>query len=187
LTHASLPSPWIRLAGNGALRLDAMLRADGENARPNASAMLLLPYEGPGHHGRDNRFACLWLHIEPRTQEGSTAPPAGLPQWHKRLARTIKLATAFADFLATEILLATREDPATRVAVMLQAPDSMNQLVNSGELTVLPDAIRSNQFLAYTIADHAGKPPSDAARNLLTLLCDHTMHLADFDQVLASL
>lgn len=187
LTHISQTTSWLRLAGNGALRLDAMLRPDGEDARPNASAMLLPPHEGLGNYGRDDRFACLWLHIEPRTPDGTTAQPAGLPQWHQYLIQAIDLATAFAGFLADEAGLATQDNPATRVGVMLQAPNSMNELVDPGELMVLPDAIRSNQFLGYAIADHNGRTSNDAARDLLTLLCDHTMHLADFDQLLTAL
>ena len=97
----------------------------------------------------------------------------------------MKLATAFAGFRAEELGLTTRDYPATRMGIMLQAPDSINELVDPGELTVLPDAIRSNQFLAYTIADHAGKTDNDTARDLLTLLCDHTMHLAESDEVIA--
>ena len=187
LTHISQATPWIRLAGNGALRLDAMLHTESEDARPNASAMLLPLHEGMGHYGRDDRFACLWLHIEPRTPDGTTAHPAGLPQWHQHLTRAIDLGTAFAGFLADEIDLTTRDEPAARVGVMLQAPNSIYELVDPDELKVLPDAIQSNQFLAYTIADPTGKPDNGTARDLLTVLCDHTMHLTDFEQVIATL
>ena len=184
LTYASPVKPWMRLAGNGVLRLDAMLRSEGEGTRPGASAMLLLPQEKASHYSRDNRFACLWLHVEPKGENGEMKQPVTILKWSENITQALDLASNFSEFLDNDIGLSTRDNPSARMGVMLQAPITMGSLVDSGDLAVLPGAVQSNQFLGYAIADSAGKGNSDTARGLIALLCDHTMHLDDFERVL---
>jgi hypothetical protein len=177
---------WTRLAGNGALRLEAVL-GDPNDARPVASAMLLPPVTGMRLYGRADGIACLWLHVEAHAPDGSPPPPAGLHDWHKRLHLAVSLAAPFAQFLVNDVGVATRDEPTARVGVMLQTRGPMSDLVDPGELRVLPGASQSNQYLGYAIADRAGKPAHDVARDMLKSMCDHTMHLSDFDSELAAL
>ena len=77
LTHVGEELAWVRLAGHGALRLEATLGA-GEAGQPAASAMVLRPVSGMQMYGRSDGVACLWLHIEPRRPDGAIARPASL-------------------------------------------------------------------------------------------------------------
>jgi len=129
---------------------------------------------------RDDALAYLWLYAGPRLPGGSVWPTAGLPQWHERFRLVIEVAAEFAHFLTARVDAQTRNAAAVQAGVMLQAPSSIAELVDSGRLRVLPAARPSNEFLGYVIADPAGKPPGDVARSVLTLLCDHAMHLDGF-------
>ena len=57
----------------------------------------------------------------------------------------------------------------------------------TGTFRPLPGASQSNHFRSYVIADPDGRSADDATRDILTQLCDHTMHLSDFEPVLAAL
>jgi hypothetical protein len=60
-------------------------------------------------------------------------------------------------------------------------------LIDLEGLKQLPDAGVSSQFVSYVVADRQGKVPSDALRDVLRQLCDNTLHLAEFEPVLATL
>jgi hypothetical protein len=185
LTHVGDERSWMRLAGHGAIRLEAALGPAGETVKPVASAMLLPPVAGMPMFGRPDGVACLWLHIEPRGPDGSTAPPANLSAWHQRLRHAISLAARFTEFLAGDLGSPTYDDPAARVGVLLNAAP-MTLLVDTGPLRTLPGAIHSSQFLGYAIADPAGQPARDIARTMLAQLCEYHLHLEDFEPDLAA-
>jgi hypothetical protein len=187
LTYVGDDIAWVRHAGNGILRLEAVLGGDGELDRPAASAMLLPPVTGMSNYGRADGIACLWLHVEPRTPDRS--PQAfGLAQWHAHLCRAVDMAAALAGYLADDMGVRTCDDPAARVGVLLQVPASMSDLVDTGQLSPLPGAVRSTQFLGYVIADPSGKQAGDVVRDLLRQLCDHTLHLGgNFERVLEAI
>jgi hypothetical protein len=77
LTYVEDGTAWTRLAGNGTLLLEATLGKD-QGVGPSCSAMFLSPVTGMSNYGRADGIACLWLHIEPRGQDGSSARPDGL-------------------------------------------------------------------------------------------------------------
>jgi outer membrane protein assembly factor BamB len=181
------PVTWTELAGDGPRRLEAELTGTGPADRTAASATMTLPVEGAAVPGHRDALAYLWLYAGPRLPGGSVWPTAGLPQWHERFRLVIEVAAEFAHFLTARVDLQTRNAPAVQAGVMLQAPSSIGELVDSGRLRVLPAARPSNEFLGYVIADPAGKPPGDVARSVLTLLCDHAMHLDGFEPILAAL
>jgi hypothetical protein len=187
LAHVDAGVRWERLAGHGILRLEAALGDISDGAKPAASAMLLPPVSDMQMYGRAEGVACLWLHFEPRTSDGSAAPPASLAEWHARMQQAISLAVAFTAFVTEELRLETRPAPAARVGVLMNAPRSMRELVDIGSLRMLPNAIPSSQFLGYAIADPAGKADSDIARDMLGQLCEYTLHLDDYETVLDAL
>jgi hypothetical protein len=187
LTYVADDVSWSRQAGHGVIRLEATLGDTGEAGKPVASAMLLPPVDGIHLQGRPDSVACLWLHFEPRAQDGTTARPADLAAWHGRLQLAISLATGFSEFLAGDLGLVTHDDPAARVGVLLKAASSMGELVDTGSLRPLPGATPSQQFLGYAIADRTGKPASDIARTTLAQLCEYTLHLDDFEPAVAAL
>jgi TIR domain len=187
LTHADGNVSWVRLAGHGVIRLEATLGDAGQASSPAASAMLLPPVAGIQFHGRPDGVACLWLHVEPRRPDGTIASPVSLAVWNQRLKYAISLASRFAGFLTDDLGLATHDDPAARIAVLLNATSSMTELIDIGPLRVLPDAVTSRQFLGYAIADRTGMPASDIALTTLAQLCEYTLHLDDFEPALAAL
>jgi outer membrane protein assembly factor BamB len=187
VTRGAGGGAWTRLAGDGAARLEAALSVGGRQGGFRASAVLVLPTAGKSAAEESGEMACLWLHIEPQAPDGTLAPLAGLPEWHESFGQAVGLAAAFAGFLATRLGLSTRDIPAARVGVLLQGQGSVAELVDPGGLEVLPGGAPSDRFQGFSIADRGGKPASEVARDLLIRLCDHAMHLGNFETVIAAL
>lgn len=185
--HTDEGLAWTRHAGNGALSLEAVLNPAGEGGRAVASALLQPPVTGLRLYGRAEHIACLWLHIDPRGKDGSATIPTGLAGWYRNFLLSIAVTGAFADFLTKDLGLRTYGEPAARAGVMLQTIGPISELVDSDGLSPLPGGFSANQFLGYAIADQAGSPAERVALELLRQVCDHTLHLDDFEGVLESI
>jgi hypothetical protein len=166
---------WHRRAGNGVVSLEALLVRDKEPDKPIASVLFQPAISGLQPYGRAADTACLWLHVDP----GQV--PADLSEWYLRFNIVSDLARAFAAFLADDLSLKTSDAPMARAGVMLQSVGPLTELVDTGDLASLPGAIVASQFLAFLIAEREGQPPGTVVRDLLTQLCDHSLHLADFE------
>jgi hypothetical protein len=186
MTHIDSAASWRRMAGNGRLMLEAAMMTEDQQEVPVAAAMLLLPQPGASHFGSDPRCAELVLHIEPRNAEGSPAAAAGLKEWRDRFARTLAVPGQLADFLTHELNLAAGAEPPAQLGVFLNAHRSIAELVDPGGLRSLPGSAQSNQFIGFAIADPDGKPFEAAADDLVGQLCDFTLHLENWETVLAS-
>jgi hypothetical protein len=173
---------WTRQAGNGALSLEAVMTIGDGDYNPVASALLQPPVTGLRLYGRNEGVACLWLHIDPRGAS-DIAEAAGLIGWHRRFQLAMTMTGAFAEFLTNDLGLQTSEEPAARVGVLIEP---VSDLVDAGSLPTLPGGVTSNQFLGYAIADRDGRSADLVAGDLLRQLCDHNLHLADFEDVLES-
>jgi hypothetical protein len=174
---------WTRHAGNGVYSLEAVLgSADG---KPVASALFQPPVSGLQFYGRHEGVACLWLHIDPRGLRG-TVEQATLATWYQRFRLAIATTEVFATFLAEDLGLKTSGDPPARSGVMIETVGPIAELVDTGGLSPLPGAVLSNQFLGYAIADGEGESADHVAKDLLRQLCDHTLHLGDFEDALES-
>lgn len=178
---------WTRHAGNGALSLEAVLALPGDNRRPAASALFQPPVIGLRLYGRSEGIACIWIHLDPSDRNGGGVAAAGLGAWFERFVLAIRLAGAFANFLTDSLGLHTYDVPAARAGVMIQTVGPIVELVDPGDLAPLPGSFPAGQFLGYAIADTQGKSATHVARELLTQLCDHTLHLGDFEPVLESI
>ena len=179
---------WTRQAGNGVLSLEAVLSPKGQEGGLIASVLLQPPAAGMRLYGRDERTACLWIHIDPCGKDGSAAPRTGLAGWYQRFQLAITVTRAFADFLTQDLGLQTSHDPVARAGVLIETTDGpINDLVDTGSLAPLPGAISSTQFLGYVIADQEGESAAHVAKDLLRQFCDHTLHLGDFESVLESI
>jgi len=178
---------WTRQAGNGALSLEALLSPVGEDDKPVASALLQPPIAGQRLYGRDEGIAFLWLHINPRGTGGDAARRVGLAEWYQLFKLSITITGAFADLLAKDLGLRTFGAPAARAGVMIETTGPISELVDTGSLSPLPGAYSASQFLGYAIADREGGPADQAAQDLLRQLCDHTLHLGDFEETLESI
>ncbi|MGD0043541.1 MAG: hypothetical protein ABSE84_24565, partial [Isosphaeraceae bacterium] len=80
---------------------------------------------------------------------------------------------------------ATSNEPSAQLGVWLQSYQPLTVMVDIDGLQMLPGSSPSNQFIGWTFADPDGKPAAGAARDLIVQLCEYTLHLDDFERVLA--
>jgi hypothetical protein len=186
LSHIDSDAKWRSLAGNGRLMLEAAMMAEDQKEAPVASAMLLLPEAGKSSFGSDPRCAEFVLHIEPRTQDGTPAAPIGLAQWRDKFARALAIPQTLAFFLTYDLGLATPADPPAQLGLWLNAPHTMTELVNVGNLKTLPGSAQANWFIGYAVADSEGASPMAAAADLLGQMCDFTLHLDGWESVVGT-
>jgi hypothetical protein len=100
---------------------------------------------------------------------------------------TIAFAGAFKELLEASLSLGTRRQPPTQVGIVLRAQLSVAALVELGELHQLGEPSLSREFLGFVIGDPTGKPATEVTRDLIRQLFDYTLHVGDFDSVLAAL
>ena len=172
------------MAGNGPIVLEAALTA-GENVLdgvPVASALLLPPMAGMARYGRDGRCATLLIYVEPRTVDGGVPPASGLTAWYERFGLALAVPGAFAEFLAKDLGMGTSDDPPAQLGVWLQSYHPLTTMVDVQGLKMLPGSSSSNQFIGWAFAAPDGSPEKRTARDLLSQLCEYSLHLDDFEQ-----
>jgi len=126
---------------------------------PIGSAMLHVPVDGRNLFGRDNNAASLWLNFEPDLTEA----PFSLMSWYKFFVQAMPLADALVDLLRHGLRLKCWDQPAARIAFMLQTPGA--------RLTKLVDAGVSRPWLEPTPPASSSVTPSlILAGNLQTIL-----------------
>lgn len=189
ISYVSPNAFWQPWAGHGRFNLEAVLAEHAEDTTeaPVASALMLLPETGTTAFGRDTRFAELVIHIEPRSKDGTPPPAAPLDTWHHRLVEALSVPQAFAQFLANKLELATSAEPPAQFGVWLNAPHTMAKLVDIKKLPTLPGAPASSWFVGYAIAQTPGVPATTLAVELLRQMCDYTLHVQDYEPLLAPL
>jgi len=188
LTFVAPGASWKNLAGHGPRTLGAALTV-GENPLdgvPVASALLLPPTAGESLYGRDGRSATLILFVEPRTADGQIPPASDLAAWHRRFSQALAVPGAFADFLADDLGLGAYGDPPAQFGIWLQSYQPLTIMVDPQGLRTLPGSTPSNQFIGWAFAAEDGNSIADTARDLLTQLCEYTMHFDAFEQTLAT-
>ncbi|MFZ0271110.1 MAG: hypothetical protein WAL34_04595 [Acidobacteriaceae bacterium] len=57
-------------------------------------------------------------------------------------------------------------------------------MVDVDGLQVLPGSSPSRQFMGWAFANTTGQQPAAVARDLIGQLCEHTLHLDDFELAL---
>jgi len=186
LTHVGPGMSWKNLAGNGPRTLEAALTASADplDGVPAASALFLPPTAGEELYGRDGRTATLILYVEPRTADGEVAPPSDLATWSLRFTEALAVPGAFADFLDTDLGLATSNDAPAQLGLWLQSREPLTVMVDINGLRMLPGSSPSNQFIGWTFADDSGKSGTGVARDLIVQLCEYSLHLDDFEKAL---
>lgn len=186
LTHVGPGMSWQNLAGHGPRTLEAALTASAEplDGVPAASALFLPPTAGEELYGRDGHTATLILYVEPRTADAEVAPPSDLATWSHRFTQALAVPGAFADFLDTDVGLATSNDPPAQLGVWLQSREPLTVMVDISGLRMLPGSSPSNQFIGWTFAGDSGKSATGVARDLIIQLCEYELHLDDFEKAL---
>jgi hypothetical protein len=184
LTHVDPGMSWKNLAGNGPRTLEAALTAgdDALEGVPVASALLVPPVAGESLYGRNGRSATLLFYVEPRTVGGQVPPASGLKAWYRRFDLALTIPGAFAEFLAKDLALSTCDDPSAQLGVWLQSYHPLTSMVDPQDLQTLPGSSPSNWFIGWTFATRDGKSGKETARDLLSQLCEYTLHLDAFEQ-----
>jgi hypothetical protein len=187
LTHVEPGVSWKNLAGHGPRTLEAVLAAgqDPIEGVPVASALFLPPTAGESLYGRDGRAATLIFYVEPRTADGQVPPGSGLAEWFKRFSLALAVPGVFADFLAKDLGLATSDDPPAQLGVWLESsPQPLTVMVDTDGLRTLPGSWPSSQFIGWAFAAPDGNSATETARDLITQLCEYSLHLDGFEQAI---
>jgi hypothetical protein len=178
LTHVGDDLAWRTYASDGRLDNEAVLTCrEDQQVAPVASAKMILNETGIPRPGHDPHTAELALHIEPRVEDGSPAPPADFQAWHDSLVRALAVPGAFAHFLRHEVDVLTYDDPPVQIGVQLDAHHSVSELIDPQGLRPVTGSRPSNCFLGFMIAEPAGKQAAEVVEDLLIRICDHALHL----------
>jgi hypothetical protein len=178
---------WSRWVGHGRMNLEAGLMDPSRGDTPAAWARLLLPEIGMSSYGRDPRYAELIVHIDPRGTGGGSVEPADIPTWHKRFTQALSIPENLRLFLTKRLGLTTADDPAAQLGILLKTPHNMADLVSFKGLKILEGSQPSPWYMGWAIADRSGKPHAQVAIELLRSMCDNTLHVDEYEAVLASL
>jgi hypothetical protein len=178
---------WTRWAGHGRINLEAGLIDPSGADAPVAWARLLLPEVSMSSYGRDPRYAELILHIDLRGLDGGPVESADIATWHKRFTQILSIPVGLKSFLTEDLEVVTADDPAAQLGVNLKTPHNMVDLVSFKDLKILEGSQPSPWYMGWTIADRAGEPPVQVAKELLRNMCDYTLHVDDYEAILSSL
>jgi hypothetical protein len=63
----------------------------------------------------------------------------------------------------------------------------MADLVDLEGLKILEGSQLSPWYMGWAVADRAGQPPAQAATELLRSMFDYTLHVDEYEEILASL
>jgi hypothetical protein len=179
---------WTLRPGHGTTLLEAAIVRDPDDEReaPAAYAKLLLPVSGQPAYGNEGA-AELTLFVEPRGADGQPRPAVGLYDWHGTLLYALDVPAALADFLTARLGLTTSSDPASLFGVLFRSRGPLTSMIKSDELVLRPGAQPSNWFYGYLIGDPDGDDACDAARDLLTQLCEYTLQADGYEDTLAAI
>jgi hypothetical protein len=188
VSHVDKSLRWTPWGGRGRMNLEAALVGDMGDVpvAPVASALMLLPEPGMSSFGRDPRFAQIVLHIQPQSAGGGPPRPANLAAWHERFTRALSIPAALASFLSQGLLLATAAEPPAQVGIWLDAFE-IQELIDLEQLTPIAGTQPVPWFMGWAVADDAGSPADEGAVELLRQMCDYTLQLDQYEQVLGSL
>jgi hypothetical protein len=187
LTTVSDDTQWTSWNDRPRSNFAAILTGPDTQSPPVAWAQITLPESGASHLGADPRAALLVIHIYPRTPQGDPAPAAGLPAWHQRLGLALTLPSAFADFLAHDLGLATTNDPLAQAGVSLDTPQSITQLIDPEDLQAVPGTTPRSTYMGWALAEPDGEPTPGLIHQWLTQICDNTLYVTDYEPTLQSL
>jgi hypothetical protein len=188
LTYVAPDASWKSLAGHGPLTLAAALTAgeDPMGAVPDASA-LFLPPTTEALYGRDSESGTLLFYVEPRTAEGQVPPASDLRTWYRRFSLALAIPGAFGDFLQTDLGLRALGHRKNQFGVWLKSYQPLTAMVDTQGLRTLPGSSPSNEFIGWAFSAPGGMSAGDTARDMLSQLCEYTLHLDGFEETLAGI
>jgi hypothetical protein len=188
VSHVDKSLHWTPWGGRGRINLEAILVGDMGDVpvAPVASALMLLPEPGMSGFGRDPRFAQLVLHVQPQSAGGGPPKPADIAAWHDRFTRALHIPSALASFLTQGLQLTTVAEPPAQVGIWLNTAE-IQQLIDLEKLTPVAGTYPASWFMGWAVADEHGSPAGEVAVELLRQMCDYTLRLDQYEQVLGSL
>jgi hypothetical protein len=188
VSHVDKTLHWTPWGGHGRINLEAALVGDTGDVpvAPVASALMLLPEPGMSGFGRDPRFAQIVVHVQPHSVGGGPPKPVGLAAWHDRFTEALGIPAALASFLTQSLQLTTTAEPPAQVGVWLHA-HKIQELVDLDGLTPVAGTQPVPWYMGWSVADEHGSPAGETAIELLRQMCDYTLHLDQYEQVLGSL
>jgi hypothetical protein len=187
LTHVDPEMSWKNMAGHGPRNLEAALTAgpDPMKGVPAASALFLPPTANEQLYGRDSKAATLIIYVEPRTADGQVPAASDLPTWRAHFGLALAVPAAFAEFLSENLRLGAFDDPPAQLGIWLESsPQPLTVMVDTRGLRTLPGSSPSSQFMGWAYAAPDGDAASRTVRDMLTQLCEYTVHLDGFEQAL---
>jgi TIR domain len=160
--------------------LEADLTVEDEAVVPAASATLFLP-ERETLAGLQSGCAQLTLHIDfaPRASAGTSGQMSARrpPYWRVRFAQSLALPGELAGWLENQLGLTTSSHPAAQSGVMLQARQSITEMVDSSGIRALSAPYVLNQFTGWAVADADGKTTQELASQMMLDLSERVLHL----------
>lgn len=168
--------------------LAAVLTDGNEDVAPPAWARLLLPDPTLPLPWRDPLCADFLVHIEPRARNGEPTALADLIAWHRRFASAFVLFDAVTRYmLEGDLRLTTDKEPSGKLAVWLETPRDLTQLVDVERHDRVAGTQVSRWFHGYAVADDTGARSTVVAAQWIRQLCDDALHLDDYEQVILAL
>jgi hypothetical protein len=180
LTDVSDVATWRPRGTHRRSWLQADLTVGEKVATPAASAILFLPEEQI-QAGLQHRCAELILHIDFVPRDPITISDQLFfrrpPYWRKCFARSLVLPGLLANWLEQQIGLRPAGEPAAQLGIMLQARQSVTEMVDTKGIQTLPAPYTVNQFTGWAVADAAGKPIQELAAQMMLDLSERVLHL----------
>jgi hypothetical protein len=189
VTSEPSSADWVPWGGHGLANHEAILTTGNvrDDVPPLASALLLLPDPSTSAFGRDSRFAELVVDIDLIHPNGEPAAPMSVNEWHSRFVHAFEVPESFSAFLTEELGLATTADPPAQFGIWLKSRQALTEMVDPGELALLPGSFVPNWFVTYAVADPSGQPPRGAAAKMIRQMLDFTLHVTDYEKTLTLL
>jgi hypothetical protein len=142
--------------------------------------MLFLPEEQP-EAGLQHGCAELILHVSLyRAIPVAVIAPRLFrrPQyWRARFEETLALPGQLADWLTDQLGLETSAEPSAQSGIMLQAEQTIEELVDTTGIRKLPAPYPQNQLSGWAVAAAKGKTRHDLAAGIMLDLSERVLHL----------
>lgn len=166
--------------------LEADLTVEDEAQVPAASAQLFLPEDGLPLAGLQQGCAQLTLHVDhlPDTarmintataREEDVPVIQGLPYWRRRIEASLALPGALDGWLRHQLGLET--SGLAQFGIMLQAGQSIKEMVDPGGIRALSSPYTLSQFTGWAVADAEGKTTGEMATQMMLDLSERVLHL----------
>jgi hypothetical protein len=160
--------------------LEADLASEDQGKVPAASALLFLP-EGDTLAGLQPGCAQLILHIDFAPVQPTSASKHPLsrrpPYWRDRFEEALALPGELAAWLTHRLGLQTSDELAAHFGIMLQAKQSITEMVDPSGIPALSSPWTANQFTGWVVADANGRSNHDLASQMMLDLSERVLHL----------